>query len=157
MTDVSSTHTAVYRERLWPGALGWAIAAGAGVVTALALLPVNQTLAFAAGAVVLAVSVVVTIASAPVVEVGADELRAGRAHILVSLLGDGAGIGPAARPGALGPDLDARAYVCLRAWIPEMVRWDVTDAADATPYWLVSTRRPEELRAAVSAAQRLED
>jgi len=31
----------------------------------------------------------------------------------------------------------------------------VNDPADATPYWLVSTRRPRELRAAVTAAQRL--
>ena len=156
MTDVSSTQPAAYRERLWPGALGWAIAAGAGVVTTLALVPVNRTLALAAGAVVLAISVVVTIAAAPLVEVGAGELRAGRAHIPVALLGEGATVGPADRRSALGRDLDARAYVCLRAWIPEMVRWDVNDAADATPYWLVSSRRPGELRAAVTAGQRLE-
>jgi hypothetical protein len=90
-----------------------------------------------------------------VVEVDAGELRAGRAHIPVSLLGTGVELEPDARRAALGRDLDARAYVCLRAWIPAMVRWDVNDTADATPYWLVSTRRPRELRAAVTAAQRL--
>jgi hypothetical protein len=155
MTDVASPRSSKYRERLWPGALGWAIAVGAGVVTWLAFVPVNRILAVTTGAVVLVISLAVAIGTAPVIEVDAGELRAGRAHIPVSLLGEGVELEPAARRIALGRDLDARAYVCLRAWIPAMIRWDVNDTADATPYWLVSTRRPRELRAAVAAAQRL--
>src|SRR5450756_2023295 len=107
MTEVSSGRLWDYRERLWPGALGWAMAAGAGVVTVLALIPVDRTLA-------------ITVATAPVVEVRAGELRAGRAHIPVALLGEGVAVAPEARRDALGRDLDARAYVCLRAWIPAM-------------------------------------
>jgi len=153
MTEVSSGRLWDYRERLWPGALGWAMAAGAGVVTVLALIPVDRTLAITVGAVVLALSIAVTVATAPVVEVRAGELRAGRAHIPVALLGEGVAVAPEARRDALGRDLDARAYVCLRAWIPAMVRWDVNDTNDPTPYWLISTSRPRELLAAVGTAQ----
>ena len=155
MTDESSPRSSTYRERLSLGTVGWLTAVGAGVVTLLAFVPVNRVLAVTTGAVVLAISLTVAIATAPVVEVDAGELRAGRAHIPVSLLGTGVELEPDARRAALGRDLDGRAYVCLRAWIPAMVRWDVNDTADATPYWLVSTRRPGELRAAVTAAQRL--
>ena len=41
--------------------------------------------------------------------------------------------------------LDARAYLCIRGWIPTGIRVAVADPQDPTPYWLVSTRRPEEL------------
>jgi hypothetical protein len=46
---------------------------------------------------------------------------------------------------ALGPALDARAFVCLRAWARTGVRVDLQDPLDPTPYWLLSTRRPQEL------------
>jgi hypothetical protein len=34
-----------------------------------------------------------------------------------------------------------------------MVRVEVSDAADPVPYWLVSTRRPQRLAAALQAAR----
>ena len=45
--------------------------------------------------------------------------------------------------------LDARAHVCLRAWARTAVRVEVVDPADPTPYWLVSTRHPARLAAAI--------
>jgi hypothetical protein len=53
---------------------------------------------------------------------------------------------------ARGPDLDARAYLCLRGWIATGVLVELRDTEDPTPYWLVSSRRPAELAAAISAA-----
>ncbi|MGQ0837931.1 DUF3093 domain-containing protein [Actinokineospora sp.] len=52
---------------------------------------------------------------------------------------------------ALGPNLDPAAYVTHRGWVGPLVRVEVTDPADPTPYWLFSTRRPEELIAALRA------
>jgi hypothetical protein len=43
--------------------------------------------------------------------------------------------------------------VCLRAWARTAVRVEVLDPADPTPYWLVSTRRPDELAAAIAAGR----
>jgi hypothetical protein len=42
------------------------------------------------------------------------------------------------------------AFLCIRGWIDPVVRIEITDPADRTPYWLTSTRRPEELLAALS-------
>jgi hypothetical protein len=50
---------------------------------------------------------------------------------------------------ARGPELDARAYLCLRGWIAGGVRVPVLDPQDPAPYWLVSSRRPGELAEAV--------
>ena len=83
------------------------------------------------------------------VEVSGDELRVGEAHIPLTLLGDVEIISPADRRAAMGRELDPAAFVMHRGWIKPMVRVRVTDPEDPTPYWLVSTRRPEELAAAL--------
>jgi hypothetical protein len=46
--------------------------------------------------------------------------------------------------------LDGRAYLCLRGWISPVVRVELDDPDDPTPYWLVSTRRPAQLVAALA-------
>ena len=58
------------------------------------------------------------------------------------------------RPPAGSPavDADARAYLLLRPYLRASVRVGIDDPADPTPYWLVSTRRPERLAAALVAA-----
>ncbi len=40
--------------------------------------------------------------------------------------------------------------MCIRGWIDPVVRIEITDPADRTPYWLASTRHPDELVAALS-------
>ena len=54
---------------------------------------------------------------------------------------------------ALGPELDVRAYLCVRGWVRTGVRVTVNDPDDPTPYWLVSTRRPERLIQAAHSRQ----
>ena len=51
-------------------------------------------------------------------------------------------------------DADPRAYLLTRPYIKTAVRIDVADGADPHPYWLVSTRRPGELVAAIEASRR---
>ena len=54
----------------------------------------------------------------------------------------------------LGPDADARAHVVQRPYIAEAVEVGVVDAADPHPYWLVSTRQPAQLAAAITRGRR---
>lgn len=49
-----------------------------------------------------------------------------------------------------GPSADPRAFVATRPWLDRSVRVMVEDPEDDTPYWLVGTRRPQELAAALS-------
>jgi Protein of unknown function (DUF3093) len=41
----------------------------------------------------------------------------------------------------------------VRGYVAGMVRVVVADHADPVPYWLVSTRHPDQLSAALSAAR----
>ncbi len=48
-----------------------------------------------------------------------------------------------------GPLAQPRAFVATRAWLGSSVQVQVEDPEDDTPYWLVGTRDPEALAAAL--------
>ncbi len=139
-----------FRERLWPGPSGWLVAAGLGALVGLVLFPVSVSLAWGVGIAAIVLALVVSAALTPRVEVAGGELRAGSAHIPLDLLGPATPLAGEALRAALGPDLDARAYVCLRGWVHSAVRVPLLDPQDPTPYWIVSTRRPGALVAALA-------
>lgn len=53
----------------------------------------------------------------------------------------------------LGPLAQRWAFVALRPWLHSAVRLELADPADDTPYWLIGTRRPAELVAALEQAR----
>ena len=77
--------------------------------------------------------------------------RAGRAHIDASYVGTATALDAGQTRRIAGVDADARAYLLLRPYLKRAVRVEITDPADPAPYWLVSTRRPDELVTALSA------
>jgi hypothetical protein len=81
-----------------------------------------------------------------------DEFRAGGAHITTGLVGAVAPLDADATRRAAGVDADARAFLLLRPYLRRSVRVEITDPADPAPYWLVSTRHPDELAAALQSA-----
>lgn len=53
---------------------------------------------------------------------------------------------------AMTVGLDPMAFVVQRPWMGGAVKVTLDDPEDPTPYWIVSTRRPEELAEALRAA-----
>lgn len=77
-------------------------------------------------------------------------LRAGDAALAVDHIGRVDVIeGRDAKQVALGPDLDPTAFLLHRAWVGPVVRLENTDPGDPTPYWVVSSRDPDRLLAAL--------
>ena len=83
---------------------------------------------------------------------GVGTFYAGRAHITVDLLGVPVALDAQASRRLAGVDADARAYLLLRPYVSRSVQVPVRDAHDPAPYWLVATRRPDQLVAALVAA-----
>ena len=79
-------------------------------------------------------------------------LTAGRARISVEHVGAVQALDADATRRLAGRDADARAYLLLRPYLRRAVRIAIVDPADPTPYWLVSTRRPVRLAAALTDA-----
>jgi hypothetical protein len=86
------------------------------------------------------------------VSVSDGVLRAGRAHIAVDLLGVPRLLDAEGTRRAMGVEADARAFLVTRPYLKRSVLLPVEDPRDPTPYWLVSTRHPERLAAAVREA-----
>ncbi len=80
-------------------------------------------------------------------------LEAGRAVIPLSAVGTVRALSAEEARELRGPKADPRAYLLLRAYLPRAVYVEVADPADPTPYWYLSTRRPDELVAALVAAR----
>lgn len=143
----------LYRERLWPSA--WIFAATALVVpaTLLVFLPINQVVGMIAAVVLYGAIVLVLIATTPVIEVTPRELVAGRARVPVELISEIAAFSGEQATLQRGQLLDARAWLLIRGWVSPVVKIDLADDSDPTPYWIVSTRTPAALMAAVAIAR----
>jgi hypothetical protein len=86
-----------------------------------------------------------------VVSVEAGVLHVPGARIPVVALDHGVVLDREAFRQQTGPMADPRAFVVSRPWLHTAVRLTVDDPADPTPYWVVGTRRPEQLLAALGA------
>jgi hypothetical protein len=143
----------IYRERLWASA--WVFISTALVIPAslLVFLPIN----FGAGVIVAIVlyagCVAILIATSPTIEVTTEQFVAGRARLPVVFIGAVEGFRGNDATLERGQRLDARAWLLIRGWVGPVVRVDVLDAGDPTPYWVVSTRHPEDVVAAIATAR----
>ncbi|GAA1726750.1 DUF3093 domain-containing protein [Microcella frigidaquae] len=142
-----------YRERLWPAPWIALVAALAIPASLLTFAPVSILAGAVVGVILAGGVIAAAVVSAPLIVVGEGMLRAGTARIPLAVI---AGTSVARREearAARGPQLDARAHLVLRPDIDPVLRIDLADPDDPTPYWVVSTRRPEELAAAIEAGR----
>ena len=91
------------------------------------------------------------------VEVTDLTLAAGRARLEWECCGPATALTAEDARRLHGVDADPRAYLLVRPYVTTAVRVDVRDPADPTPYWLLSSRRPEGLAESFNAARVLED
>lgn len=83
------------------------------------------------------------------VRVADGELRVGRAALPLRHIGRVEVVSKAGKQVALGPQLDPAAFLMHRAWVGPVVRVELIDPDDPTPYWVFSVRDPERLVAAL--------
>jgi hypothetical protein len=83
------------------------------------------------------------------VRVAGGELQVGPARLPLRYVGRVEIVPKERKQEALGPELDPTAYLLHRAWVGPVVRVEVTDPDDPTPYWIFSVRDAEGLVAAL--------
>jgi hypothetical protein len=133
--------------------VSWWIVAAAAVITLFGIVavPVGTT----AGAVVGGLAAVLLLAlflryGGARVEVDDQRLHAGRAEIDRTYLGTVEPLTGDDARNAFGRDCDPKAFLVLRSYISGAVRVQITDPADPAPYWVIATRHPDRLAAALS-------
>ena len=77
------------------------------------------------------------------VRVTDDEVQVGAARLALRYVGRVDVVGKRDKQVVLGPQLDPAAFMMHRAWVGPVVRIEVTDPDDPTPYWDLSVRDPE--------------
>ncbi len=87
------------------------------------------------------------------IRVAGGELHVDDAHLPVRFVKEVNVLDPAGTHALLGPLAERYAFVVQRPWVGTGVRVVLDDPADSTPYWLISSRRPVELAAAIVAAR----
>jgi hypothetical protein len=86
-------------------------------------------------------------------EVADGELRVGRDRLPLAVAGEVTALDEEQTRAMRGPRADPAAYLMTRPYLSRSVYIAVDDPAVRGPYWLVGTRRPEELAAAIEAAR----
>jgi hypothetical protein len=88
------------------------------------------------------------------VEVGAGELRAGPARLPLAAAGEVTALDEAQTRSLRGPRANPAAFLMIRPYLRRAVYVEVTGSGPGSaPYWLVSTRHPAELAAAINTAR----
>jgi Protein of unknown function (DUF3093) len=143
-----------YREKLWPSL--WVFLAVALVIPAsiLVFAPISMPAGVITGLVLFGGCVAILILASPVIRVSDRTLTAGPAQISADLLGEAVPHDAAEATYQRGPGLDARAWLLIRGWVKPVVRVPLEDPSDRAPYWLLSTRHPQELAAAINRSRR---
>jgi len=139
----------LHAERVWPGIGTWVAAPALAALSGLAAAPLGLVVVAVVVAAVAALVVLGLAVNTPTVVVTTTELRAGGARIPRSDLGAASGYDREDARQQRGPVLDARAHLVMRGWADGVVRVEVVDDDDPTPYWLISTRRPADLARAL--------
>jgi len=170
----------VYRERLHAPLSWWLVGLLTIFLLATEVVPGWPAPVVVAIYVVLVGGVAVILAAWgwPLVEVGGGELRAGAARLPLAAVGEVTALDQAQARSLRGPRGDPAAFLLIRPFLRQAVyvevairgtesrrggrrprlpgfrpRAEAASVSASSPYWLVSTRHPAELTAAINAAR----
>jgi len=87
------------------------------------------------------------------IDVVGGELRARSATLRLSETGEVAALDAAQARELRGPQADPSAFLLIRPYLTRAVYVEVTGRLSGQPYWLLSTRRPAELAAAIQRSR----
>lgn len=91
--------------------------------------------------------VYIAIAMRSTITLDGDELRIDRAHIEIKYLGSATVVDSQTMRLLRTRDADPAAYLAIRFWISKGIKITVVDPRDPTPYWLITSKRGEEIAA----------
>lgn len=111
----------------------------------LVFAPINDQIGLVSSIVLTLASIAIRIVTTRTIEVTPLSLRIGNALIPRKALGKAVSVATQDQFTERGSNLDSRAFLALKSGLPGLVKIEVTDVEDPTPYLLISTRRASEL------------
>jgi Protein of unknown function (DUF3093) len=145
----------VYRERLGAPPSWWLVTTGCVALLGTTLwagLSLSAAALIYSGLEALTVAALATWGSARIV-VTSDALAAGRRRLPVSEIAGATALDRAQAAALRGPLANPAAVLLLRPWLAGAVYVEVAGQPASQPYWLLGTRRPGQLAAAIEQAR----
>ncbi len=145
-----------YRERLAVPIAWWILA-----VPVILILGAYGMYANLNGTTVVVIYIVIAVAylavlvswGATSIEVSDGRLRVGRDVLALAQVTEVVALDPAQSAALRGPRADPAAHMLLRPFLKQAVYIAVQDPAGQVPYWLVGTRHPVDLAAAIERSR----
>jgi hypothetical protein len=82
-----------------------------------------------------------------IISITTEELRINNAHIDIKYLGKATVLDAAAMRLLRTRDANPAAYLAIKFWTPTGIKIELKDPRDPTPYWLITSKRGEEIAA----------
>ena len=120
----------------------------------LTFAPINATFGLVSGILATILVVGMMIANSTRITVSNGQLQVGKAKIDAKFIGVCGEVAFAPRFAQRVPNLDPKAFLRLQNSRRGLVKIEILDEADPTPYWLVSTKNPQQLLAAISLVKK---
>jgi hypothetical protein len=140
----------IYRERVLPSAATFLLPLVLAILSFAMLLPLSETAAWLTSLALAAFMTAILLFKAPQIRVSPEFLAVGRARISRKYIGKVAAVSSEQSFAERGHLLDANAFTSIQGSIKIMVKVEIVDPKDPAPYWLFTTRHPDELVAALS-------
>jgi hypothetical protein len=137
----------VYRERLRTPIWWYPLGIGVAAVLAAEFHIADQRLTdwIPWGVLLPFAVIIVWFLGRSTLEIGDGELRVRDAHVALKYISGAVRLDDRSLRRLVGRDGDPAAFVSIRPWIGPGVQLLLDDADDPTPYWVISTRHPEEV------------
>jgi hypothetical protein len=143
----------LFRERLSVPVLWWVLSVGFSLSLLLAIgLYTGPAWGIGAAAAAMVGAIGLFLRAAILIVVDSRAIRVGRAQIDHPYIAGCRALDAEATRRRGGVEADARAHLVLRPYVASAVEITLDDPADPVPYWLISSRRPNELAAALTRA-----
>jgi hypothetical protein len=144
----------VYRERLGVPLWWWLLITGCVLLLGTTLWAgLSVTIAVVIYVVLEAVCAAALLGwGAATIEITGAELRAGSQRLPLAQIAHATPLDAAQTRALRGPRADPAAYLMIRPYLPESVYVEIAGRPPERPYWLIGTRKPAELAAAIERA-----
>lgn len=143
----------LFRERLTVPIMWWVLASLFALSVLLAVgAYLGPVWGIGTALATVMVATAIFISAAVVISIDAREIRIGRASIEHAYIASSQALAAEEARQRAGVGADARAHLVLRPYVRTAVEITLDDPDDPVPYWLVSTRHPQQLAEALKEA-----
>ena len=137
--------TDLYKERVLPTVYFYIASITLPLSLFLVALPFSEVVSVSLALASIPLVLVLSWLGSPLITLNPQTLSIGQASIETKYLGKAEVVSPQEAFLERGVKLDSRAFTKFQIGVKQLVKIEIQDKQDPTPYWLIATRNPEVL------------